>query len=118
MKYKILYIWSSGGQTGISILSFDMRAGPVISLMDLDEEWYYRTFLDVGENGFGLSALPLRDCPENAVFMDVCMLLHKMGGRSKCPTLSASLSDNAGDMMWRHTENQIPNKLVGDLLKV
>ncbi|KAI3966044.1 hypothetical protein MKW92_036666 [Papaver armeniacum] len=81
-------------------LSYDMRAGSVISLasiydqekekfrhvlykgfvselfvpyVDPSEEWYYKTFFDAGEYGLGLCAFPLepyKDCPANAVFMD------------------------------------------------
>ncbi|XP_010108023.2 primary amine oxidase [Morus notabilis] len=85
--------------------------------MDLDEEWYYRTFLDAGEYGFGLSALPLeplRDCPQNAVFMDV-FVASPNGRPIKMPNTFCIFEKYAGDIMWRHTENQIPNKLIREV---
>ncbi|KAK1314168.1 hypothetical protein QJS10_CPA06g01553 [Acorus calamus] len=44
-----------------------------VPYIDPSEEWYYRTYLEVGEWGFGISALPLKpgaDCPARARFMD------------------------------------------------
>jgi primary-amine oxidase len=73
---------------------FERRAGPVISLVsyagrpvlyqgslgeifvpyqDGGPNWFYRTFMDAGEFGFGLLASPLApglDVPENAVLLD------------------------------------------------
>lgn len=73
---------------------FDRRTGPVVSLVtydrrpvlyqgtlseifvpyqDPDANWFYRTFMDAGEFGFGLLASPLTlglDVPENAVLLD------------------------------------------------
>ena len=73
---------------------FDRRTGPVVSLVsydrrpvlyqgtlseifvpyqDPDANWFYRTYMDAGEFGFGLLASPLTlglDVPENAVLLD------------------------------------------------
>ena len=73
---------------------FDRRTGPVVSLVsyagrpvlyqgslseifvpyqDADSNWFYRTYMDSGEFGFGLLASPLKlglDVPENAVLLD------------------------------------------------
>ena len=122
-------------------LSFDMRVGPIISLasiydiekqkarqvlykafiselfvpyMDLTEEWYYRTFFDSGEYGIGLCAVslqPLRDCPKNAVFMDA-FIAGQDGKPIKLSNAFCVFERAAGDIMWRHTETAIPNRVV------
>nr|GMD75637.1 primary amine oxidase-like [Ipomoea batatas] len=117
-------------------VSFDMRAGLIISLatvydhekgehrsvmyrgfvsevfvpyMDLTEGWYFRTFLDSGEYGFGLSAVelqPLRDCPENAEFMDG-YFTNQDGTPGKQKNVICIFERYAGNVMWRHTETGI-----------
>ena len=73
---------------------FERRSGPVVSLVTYDRRqvmyqgslaeifvpyqdpsanWFYRTYMDAGEFGFGLLASPLMlglDVPENAVLLD------------------------------------------------
>ena len=73
---------------------FERRSGPVVSLVTYDRRqvmyqgslaeifvpyqdpsanWFYRTYMDAGEFGFGLLASPLAlglDVPENAVLLD------------------------------------------------
>jgi len=79
----------------------DRRVGPVLSLvsfedgdtrrdiayqitlsemfvpyMDPDDGWYFRSYMDIGEYGFGLLASQLQpgsDCPESATFIDATL---------------------------------------------
>ncbi|GMN46677.1 hypothetical protein TIFTF001_015864 [Ficus carica] len=125
-------------------LSFDMRVGPIISLafindiekhesrrvlykafiselfvpyMDLTEEWYYRTFFDVGEYGVGLSAVslePLRDCPKNAAFMDA-FVVGQDGRPVNMSNIFCVFERSGGDIMWRHTEALIPNRVTREV---
>ncbi|OMO61209.1 Copper amine oxidase [Corchorus capsularis] len=124
-------------------LSFDARVGPIISsasiydiekgkfrrvmyrgfvselfvpYMDLTEEWYYRTFFDAGEYGYGLCAVPLqplRDCPANAVFLSG-FVAGQDGMPLEYPNVFCIFERNAGDIMWRHTETMIPDVLVSE----
>ena len=85
--------------------------------MDLTEEWYYRTFFDAGEYGLGQYAAslePLRDCPENAVFMDTYIAAGD-GRPMKMANTFCIFERHAGDIMWRHTERAIPNRIVSSL---
>ena len=82
--------------------------------MDLTEEWYYQTFFDAGEYGIGLSAVslePLRDCPKNAVFMDA-FVAGQDGRPINLSNIFCVFERSAGDIMWRHTEALIPNRVV------
>ncbi|KAF3596991.1 hypothetical protein DY000_02022944 [Brassica cretica] len=118
-------------------ISFDVRAGLIISLasifdidmnkyrqvlykghlsemyvpyMDPSEDWYFITYLDCGEFGCGQSAVslePYTDCPAGAVFFDGIF-----AGQDGTPTnISKAMcifEKNAGDIMWRHTEAEVP----------
>ena len=84
--------------------------------MDLNEEWYYRTFFDAGEYALGQCAVslqPLQDCPENAVFMDTYTAAGD-GRPVKMSNTFCIFERHAGDIMWRHTEGNknVPNTPV------
>ncbi|WCJ23742.1 Copper amine oxidase family protein [Euphorbia peplus] len=125
-------------------LSFDARAGPIISLasiydtekqkyrqvlyrafisemfvpyMDLSEDWYYRTFFDAGEYGYGMcgAALePNRDCPENAVFIDAYLAAGN-GMPVLMPNTFCIFEKYDGDIMWRHSETSFPGNLIREV---
>ncbi|XP_062151986.1 amine oxidase [copper-containing] alpha 3, peroxisomal-like [Alnus glutinosa] len=125
-------------------LGFDVRVGPIITLasiydvekqtyrrvlyrgfiselfvpyMDPSEDWYYKTFFDSGEFGFGQSAVslqPFADCPANAVFWDAYY-----AGEDGVPVnISNALcifERYAGNIMWRHTELGIPDEVIREV---
>lgn len=77
-----------------------------IPYMDPDVGWYFRTYLDAGENGVGRLAVPLQtelDCPSNAVFFDVDF--GRESGEPYTQGNAACLFERyAGDIAWRHYE--------------
>ncbi|KAG9153086.1 hypothetical protein Leryth_012352 [Lithospermum erythrorhizon] len=127
-------------------LAFDMRAGPIISLasifdpeqdtyrrvlyrgflseifvpyMDLTLEWYFRVFFDAGEYGGGLCTVPLQpltDCPRDAKFMDG-YFTNQDGSFGKTPNVFCVFERDAGNVLWRHTETGIPNRVITEVRK-
>lgn len=122
-------------------VGFDVRVGTIIStasIYDLDMEkyrrvlyrgfiselfipyqspregWYHITYFDNGEFGFGQTAVslePFNDCPANAVFMDG-YYASKDGTPVKTPNAVCIFERHAGDIMWRHTETEMPGDVI------
>jgi primary-amine oxidase len=77
-----------------------------VPYMDPDPNWSFRTYLDVGELGFGLLASSLRagiDCPPDAQFFDA--VLPDDRGQPVIGRAVVCLFERAtGAPLWRHAE--------------
>lgn len=77
-----------------------------VPYMDPDIGWYWRTYMDSGEYGFGVFLSPLRrgvDCPPTAAFLPAVM--HSDDGSPvEIPNTVCVFERNIGDPAWRHYE--------------
>ncbi len=87
-----------------------------VPYMDPNEGWYWRTYMDSGEYGFGLFLTPLRknvDCPAYAEFLPAT--IHDDSGNPLViPDAICVFERSIGDPAWRHFEvfAQAPDKPV------
>ncbi|XP_057976874.1 amine oxidase [copper-containing] gamma 1-like [Malania oleifera] len=80
-----------------------------VPYMDPTDAWYFKTYMDAGEYGFGLQAMPLdplNDCPRNAYYMDGVF-----AAADGMPYVRSNMvcvfERYAGDIGWRHSESPI-----------
>lgn len=77
-----------------------------VPYMDADEVWYSRTYMDIGEYGFGSFATALEagtDCPAHAAFLDA-VLPGEDGAPATMPRALCIFERNTGAPSWRHAE--------------
>ncbi|MCL7046007.1 hypothetical protein MKW94_022933 [Papaver nudicaule] len=78
-----------------------------VPYMDPSEGWYFKTYMDAGEYGMGLTALslvPLNDCPHNAQYMDG--IFAAADGKPFVRSNMACIFERyAGEVGWRHSES-------------
>ena len=77
-----------------------------IPYMDPDVGWYFRTYLDAGENGVGRLAVVLQpglDCPDNAILFHADFV-HDWGEPYTQENAACLFERYSGDIAWRHYE--------------
>ncbi|KAJ8767602.1 hypothetical protein K2173_018160 [Erythroxylum novogranatense] len=77
-----------------------------VPYMDPDENWYFKTYMDAGEYGLGITAMPLvplNDCPRNSYYMDGTFVSSD-GKYFLQPNMICLFERYAGDASWRHSE--------------
>jgi primary-amine oxidase len=77
-----------------------------VPYMDPGEGWYWRTYMDSGEYGFGLFLTPLRagvDCPDYATFLPAT-IADDTGKPLQIPNAICIFERDVGDPAWRHFE--------------
>ncbi|KAM7262036.1 hypothetical protein ACFE04_021113 [Oxalis oulophora] len=77
-----------------------------VPYMDIDESWYFKSYMDAGEFGLGATAMPLvplNDCPRNAYYMDGVFVTYD-GKPFVQPNMICVFERYAGDISWRHSE--------------
>ncbi|KAJ4870523.1 Copper amine oxidase family protein [Raphanus sativus] len=83
----------------------------------ISDDWYSITYLDCGDFGCGQSAVslePYTDCPANAGFMDG-VLASQDGTPTKVSNVMCIFEKYAGNIMWRHTEAEIPGLKITEV---
>ncbi|KAK9276175.1 hypothetical protein L1049_005706 [Liquidambar formosana] len=77
-----------------------------VPYMDPDESWYFKTYMDAGEFGMGVTAMslvPLNDCPRYSYYMDG-VFVDSNGKPYVQPNMICVFERYAGDIGWRHSE--------------
>lgn len=77
-----------------------------VPYMDPGEGWYWRTYMDSGEYGFGLFLSPLTpgvDCPDYATYLPA-LITDDTGQPFEIPDAICIFERNIGDPAWRHFE--------------
>lgn len=77
-----------------------------VPYQDPGQGWYWRTYMDSGEYGFGLFLSPLRagvDCPAYATFLPA-VINDDAGNPFEIPDAICIFERNIGDPAWRHFE--------------
>lgn len=77
-----------------------------VPYMDPTEGWYWRTYMDSGEYGFGLFLTPLVagvDCPDHATFLPA-VINDDAGNPLEIPDAICVFERITGDPAWRHFE--------------
>lgn len=80
-----------------------------VPYMDPTDAWYFKTYMDAGEYGFGLQSMPLdplNDCPRNAYYMDGVFAAAD-GTPYVRSNMICVFERYAGDIGWRHSESPI-----------
>jgi primary-amine oxidase len=91
-----------------------------VPYMDPTDGWYFKTYMDAGEYGFGLQAMPLdplNDCPRNAYYMDG-LFASSDGTPYVQPNMICIFESYAGDIAWRHAECPITDLKVRILVLI
>lgn len=77
-----------------------------VPYMDPDIGWYFRTYMDSGEYGFGIFLSPLKagvDCPDYARFLPA-VVHDDAGAPVEIPDALCIFERSVGDPAWRHYE--------------
>ncbi|KAJ1257056.1 hypothetical protein BS78_K230200 [Paspalum vaginatum] len=91
------------------VLYKGMASELFVPYMDPAEAWYFKTYMDAGEYGFGLQAMPLvplNDCPRHARYIDGVFVA--ADGRPYVrENMICVFERYTGDVAWRHSESPI-----------
>ncbi|KAH9311252.1 hypothetical protein KI387_026287, partial [Taxus chinensis] len=88
-----------------------------VPYMDPSDGWYFKTYMDAGEYGFGVNAMsldPLNDCPRNAYYMDG-IFANADGAPYVRSNMVCIFERYAGDIGWRHTECPITDMEIREV---
>lgn len=100
-----------------SVMYKGMTSELFVPYMDPSDAWYFKTYMDAGEYGFGLQAMPLdrlNDCPRNAQYMDGVFAAAD-GTPYVRSDMICVFEKYAGDIGWRHSESPITGMEVREV---
>jgi primary-amine oxidase len=112
--------WRVDKRPGVVLSNIDVRDGErwrsvlyqahlsevFVPYMDPGEGWWWRTYMDSGEYGFGLFLSPLArgiDCPAHAAFFPA-IVNDDAGAPLEIPDAICIFERDVGDPAWRHFE--------------